>query len=403
MTSDRTSPDTPSGGNARASLSPQSSVLSPHFAVNAHLLSPVGGYRQAGVSNYIERLLRQMLGQALDDRWTIYASLGVSRERITATARTQLRLSRLPTQKPLARILWEQCIAPLLLLRDRPVALLCPLNVVPLAAQCPSVVTIHDLAFLRLPYYFRPAKQRYLAALTRLSVHRARHVITVSEFTRQEVIALLDVPPHKVTTVLNGRDPTLVPPSQAAVAQFRQRRSLPEQFLLFVGTLEPRKNLVNLIHAYAQVRNIVNLPLIIAGGKGWLYEPIFRAVEALGLQDRVHFVGFVEQQELALWYGAATVAVYPSVYEGFGFPALEAMQCGTPVITSNTTSLPEVVGDAALTVDPQDVDQLAQALHRMADDWMLREELRRRGLERVQRFDWGRTAGETLGVLRGAV
>ncbi|MBA3945821.1 MAG: glycosyltransferase family 4 protein [Herpetosiphonaceae bacterium] len=373
-----------------------------HFAVNAHLLSPVTGYRQAGVSGYIERLLRQLLPLSPTDRWTVYTSAGITPARLAATPNTTLRPSRLPTTNPLVRILWEQLCAPLLLARDRPSVLFCPLNVVPLAAPCPTVVTIHDLAFLRLPERFRPAKRRYLTLLTSLSVRRARHVITVSDFTRREVIELLHVPPEHVTAIPNGRDETLSPPEPAAVAAFRQRHALPPAFLLFVGTLEPRKNLLTLLRAYAEVRDRIKLPLIIAGGKGWLYEPIFALVDELELGEHVRFTGYVDQADLPLWYGAATASIYPSLYEGFGFPPLEAMQCGTPVITSNTTSLPEVVGDAALLIDPHDVAALAAALLRIATDPALRADLRARGLARAQHFDWHYTATATLNVLRTA-
>ncbi len=373
-----------------------------HFAVNAQILSPVAGYRQAGVSGYIERLLRQLLPLSPADRWTVYTPAGIAPARLAAAANTTLCPSALPTTNPLVRILWEQLCAPLLLVRDRPAVLFCPLNVVPLAAPCPTVVTIHDLAFLRLPERFRPAKRRDLTQLTSLSVRRARHVITVSDFTRREVIELLHVPPERVTAIPNGRDETLVPPGPAAVAAFRQHHALPPEFLLFVGTLEPRKNLLTLLRAYAQLRDRLALPLIIAGGKGWLYEPIFALVKELELEDRVRFTGYVDQADLPLWYGAATASLYPSLYEGFGFPPLESMQCGTPVITSNTTSLPEVVGDAALLVDPHDIAALAAALLRISTDPALRADLRTRGLQRAQHFDWQHTAAATLAVLRTA-
>lgn len=371
-----------------------------HFAVNAHLLSPVPGYRQAGVSSYIDQLLQRLL-RASDDRWTVYAPKGV-REILDPPPNTRVYPSRLPTTNPLARILWEQLVAPLVLLRDRPAAIFCPLNVIPLVARCPAVVTVHDLAFLRFPERFRPAKRRYLTALTRASVRRAAHVLTVSEFTRQEVISLLGVEPDKVTATPNGRDERLGSLPAEAVAAFRNERQLPDQFLLFLGTLEPRKNLTTLLRAYAAARPSLDMPLVVAGGKGWLYEPIFALVDELGLREQVRFAGFVPRDELGLWYNAATALVYPSLYEGFGLPPLEALQCGTPVITSNTSSLPEVVNDAAVTVDPTDVDALARALTRIAADAELRAELRERGPNQAARFSWERTAAGTLGALRAA-
>ncbi len=372
-----------------------------HLAVNAHLLSPVGGYRQAGVSRYIEQLLRRLLPAAPEDYWTIYGPQGIA-PLIARTPSTRLRLSRLPTTHPVARIVWEQLAAPLLLLRDRPAVMFCPLNVIPLATRTPAVVCVHDLAFLRFPERFRPARQRYLSTLIGVSVRRAAHVLTVSEFTRREVIELLGVAPGKVTATPNGRDERIGPLPPGEVAAFRERRRLPPEFLLFLGTLEPRKNLQTLLQAYARRRDELRMPLVVAGGKGWMYEGIFRTVEESGLRDLVHFAGFVPGEELGHWYNAATVLVYPSLYEGFGLPPLEAMQCGTPVVTSNAGSLVEVVGDAGISVEATDAEALGDALVRVTSDPELRAEMRARGLLRAQLFDWGQTAVRTLAVLRAA-
>jgi glycosyltransferase involved in cell wall biosynthesis len=372
-----------------------------HFAVNAHLLSPVGGYRQAGISRYIDQLLRHLLPLAPDDRWTVYAPAGV-RRLLDPPANTRIRESRLPTTNPLVRIVWEQCVAPVVMLRDLPAAVFCPLNVVPLLIRRPAVVTVHDLAFLRFPEQAQLVKLHYRRLLTRASVHRAAHVLTVSEFTRREVIELLGVAPEKVTVTLVGRDEQLGPLPPATVERFRQAQGLPERFLLFLSTLEPRKNLQTLLRAYAQVRDALDMPLIVVGGKGWMYEPIFRLVDELDLRPHIHFAGFVPREDLGLWYNAATVFVYPSLYEGFGAPPLEALRCGTPVITSNVASIPEVVGDAAVTVDPTNVEALAAALVRVVADPALQEELRRRGPLRAAQFSWERTAAGTLQALRAA-
>jgi glycosyltransferase involved in cell wall biosynthesis len=372
-----------------------------HIAVNAHLLSPVGGYRQAGVSRYIEQLLRRLLPAGPEDAWTIYGPRGIA-PLIEPTPRTRLRLSALPTTNPLARIVWEQCVAPLVVLRDRPSVMFCPLNVVPLAMRVPSVVCVHDLAFLRFPERFRASKRRYLSSLIRVSVHRAAHVLTVSEFTRREVIELLGVDPDKVTATPNGRDERIGPLPQPEIEAFRRRQNLPADFLLFLGTLEPRKNLITLLHAYARRRDELKLPLIVAGGKGWLYDSIFEAVGELGLRDDVRFAGFVPGDELGHWYNAATALIYPSLYEGFGLPPLEAMQCGTPVITSDASSVIEVVGDAGLIVGATDVEALGNALVQVASDAGLRAEMRERGLRRAHQFDWGQTAAGTIAALHAA-
>ena len=370
-----------------------------HYALNAHLLSPVPGYRQAGVSEYIDRIMRRLWVATPDDRWTVYVPPGVTRALVEAPANVTLRSSRLPTTNPLARIWWEQLVAPAVLLRDRPAVLLCPLNVVPLLAPCPTVVTVHDLAFLRFNLH-KPAKRRYLSLLTRLSVKRATHVITVSEFTRREVLELLHVAPDRVTAITNGRKEDFMPVAAAAVERFREQQGLPPRFLLSVGTLEPRKNMATLIRAYAQAKDRLDLPLLIGGGKGWLYDEMFALVHELDLAQAVRFIGFIPRDQLQLYYAAATAFVYPSLYEGFGLPLLEAMAVGTPVVTSDAGASIEVAGDAALIVPARDVAQMAEALVRITRDDELRAALRAKGLAQAQRFSWERAAQATLQVLR---
>jgi len=241
-----------------------------------------------------------------------------------------------------------------------------------------------------------------LTVLTRLAARRARRLIAVSAHTAEEATRLLGVPLARIDVVYHGVDPAFCPLPANEVAAFRQRRGLPERFVLFVGTLEPRKNLVRLVEAFARIR-AGRVGLVLAGGKGWLYDELFASVEALGLHEEVIFPGYVVDDELPLWYNAATVLAYPSVYEGFGLPVLEAQACGTPVLTSNVSSLPEAAGDGALTVDPYDVEALAAGLHRLLADEPLRLQLRERGLAHARQFSWPRTAQETARVYRRAM
>lgn len=366
-----------------------------HFAINAHLLSPEPGYRQAGVSEYIDQIMHHLWALTPDERWTVYVAPGVTRETLNAPANVRLRAGRLQTSKPTTRIVWEQAIAPATLLRDRPNMLFCPLNVVPMLAPCPTIVMVHDLAFLRYNMH-KPAKRFYLSMLTRLSVKRASHVLTVSEFTRREVLELLHVPDHKVTAVPNGRKEDFGPVDPETVAQFRAQNDLPPQFLLTVGTLEPRKNIPTLIRAYAEAKDRLGMPLLIGGGKGWLYDEIFALVNELGLQQDVRFIGFIPREQLQLYYAAAAAFVYPSLYEGFGLPLLEAMSVGTPVVTSDAGALVEVSSDAALIVPATDMTQMAEALVGITQDEPLRAELRAKGLARAQQFSWRAAAKETL-------
>jgi glycosyltransferase involved in cell wall biosynthesis len=241
--------------------------------------------------------------------------------------------------------------------------------------------------------------------MTRLSCRRARRVIAVSQATAEEVVRLLGVPAGRIDVVPHGVQHARfrpLPPRQVEV--FRRERGLPERFVLFLGTLEPRKNLVTLIEAFARTRGARRGPkLVIAGGKGWYYREIFERVEELDLVDAVCFPGFVPDAELPLWYNAATVFVYPSLYEGFGMPLLEAMACDTPVIASKVSCMPEVVGDVGPLVAPDDVAGLADNLERLLADAELRAELSRRGRRRASAYTWTATATATVASYRRAL
>jgi glycosyltransferase involved in cell wall biosynthesis len=373
-----------------------------HVAINAHLLAHTRSFRRAGVSHYIEQVLNHLGAIDQQNRYTIYTTRGLDQAALGLPANFHVRPSRLPTINPRVRIPWEQFLAPLLLRRIKADLFHGTLNVVPLACPVPSVVTVHDLAFIRFPQTFRAYNRTYLDFATRLTVRRAARILTVSEHTRREVIGLLGVPPERVVVTPNAARAHFRPPAPAAVSRLRARHNLPEQFVLYVGTLEPRKNLTTLLEAFVEVARQSDAPLLIGGGKGWLYTSIFERLEALGLRDRVRFVGYIEEDELPLWYAAATAFVFPSIYEGFGMPPLEAMACGTPVVTSNTSSLPEVVGDAGIMVDPYDASALATALIQVLRDAELRAELRVRGLQRAAQFTWSVTAERTLRAYEAA-
>ena len=367
-------------------------------AINAHLLSGRAWYRSAGVHQYIHHLLLH-LGQADGRlRYTVLLGEGVLPPDI---ALTSLR-SRWPTSRAAVRVLWEQLVQPWTLRRIGAHLVHGPAFVGPLLAPCPVVITIHDLSFIRFPTLFRPANRFYLTMLTRLSARRARRLIAVSAHTAAETTRLLGIPSERIDVVYHGVDPAFHPLPADEVAVFRQRQGLPERFVLCVGTLEPRKNQTRLVEAFARIHD-GQVKLVLVGGKGWLYDELFTRVEALGLSKEIIFPGYVMNDELPLWYNAATILAYPSLYEGFGMPVLEAQACGTPVLTSNVSSLPEAAGDAASMVDPYDVEALAAELDRLLTDKPLRHELRKRGLAHASQFTWPLMAQETADVYRRAL
>ena len=365
--------------------------------LNAHLLSLASTYRSAGIHRYSAQLLHALPGCAPQMHFVAF----LHDRRFTPPAAPNLTVeySRWPTSDPWRRIVGEQCRLPMAA-RAAHVQLLHGLAfVAPLCTSCPTVVTVHDLSFIRFPQAFRPFNRLYLTYFTRRTVCQAAAVIAVSQYTKDELGRLWRVPAGKVHVVPNGYDPRFCPGDPAEVEAFRQRAGLPARYLFFLGTLEPRKNLLNLVRAYGRSgAQRQGVSLIIAGGKGWYYEALFQEVIALGLQDNVYFTGYLPDDDIVWWYRGAEAFVYPSLYEGFGLPVLEAMACGTPVITSRCSALPEVAGDAALLVEPTDVDALAGAIAHLVSDPVRQQDLRMLGLQRAALFSWQRTARETVVV-----
>jgi glycosyltransferase involved in cell wall biosynthesis len=270
--------------------------------------------------------------------------------------------------------------------------------VLPPVRRARTALTVHDLSFLRYPACFSPPLLRYLLGAVPRSIERADLVLADSEHTQRDLEELLGVPAEQVRVVHAGVEPEFAPRPASEVAAVRQRYGIQRPYLLGLGTLQPRKNFVRLIEAYRLLRQERHIPhqLVIGGGRGWLYEPILEAIEAHGLQEDVLLIGFVEDADLPALYTGAKLFAFPSLYEGFGIPVLEAMACGTPVVASSASSLPEVAGDAALLARPTDVEALAEALWRALDDAALRADLRASGLEQARRFTWAKAAQRLL-------
>ncbi|MEA3308121.1 MAG: glycosyltransferase family 1 protein [Chloroflexota bacterium] len=265
----------------------------------------------------------------------------------------------------------------------------------------PTVLTVHDLIFRHLPEHHKLLNRWYLNATLPLYCRRADHIIAVSEETRRDLLAAYNLPVEKITVIHEAADPRFRLPAPGAVVRARTSYGLPAEYLLYVGTIEPRKNLPRLLHAWEPLYQAGEAPpLVIVGRRGWLADDFYAALERSPCREAVQFTGYVRDEDLPALYAGATAFVFPSLYEGFGLPPLEAMACGTPVICSRTSSLPEVVGDAALTVEPTETDALRSALYRLVSQPELRAELRARGLKQAAQFSWERAAQETLAVYR---
>lgn len=386
-----------------------------HIALNAQLLNTIATYRSAGVSNYSRHLI-EALGSHVSRTPSTPQPSSPTRPELTAfvnvadfsTPGVRLICSSLPLQQPLLRIGWEQSILPWALQQHKADLIHGLVNVLPVTTKIPGVVTVHDLSFVRTPEKLPAAKRWYLTKLCRASVQKAQQVIAVSRQTADDLIQFFDIPATKISVIHNGVAERFQPQSATAVAAFRHNYRLPDRYLLYLGTLEPRKNLPRLIHAYHQWRTQASssdhdIKLVLAGGKGWFYDQIFQLVQELDLTDAVLFPGFIPDTELPLWYSAAELFIYPSIFEGFGFPVLEAMACGTPVICSNISTLQEVAGESALFFPPDHTDQLTTLLHQLLTDTQLQNELQAQGYRRAARFSWQQTAAATLDVYENAL
>ncbi len=368
-----------------------------HIGLNAHLLSFSRSYRAAGINSYIYNLLRCLPGVGKQHRYTVF--LGDA-EASGALPDLTTKMTSLPTVNPAVRIIWEQLVQPPQLWRERIDLLHSLAFVQPVVLPCAGVITIYDLSFFLFPEGFQPWRRLYLKWGTGYSARRARRIIAISNSTKHDIARLLRVPGGKVEVVPCGVEEDFRPVEDPDLLEdFRSKRGLPRRMILFVGTIEPRKNLVTLLRSYALLRQQIQPPpLVIGGPKGWRHEEVLAQVQELGLQEHVIFPGYIPREELPLWYNAADLFAYPSLYEGFGLPPLEAMACGTPVVSSNSSSLPEVVGDAGVLVNPHGVEEMSEAMQRLLSDNALRAEMATRGLAQARTFSWQRAAAETLQV-----
>jgi glycosyltransferase involved in cell wall biosynthesis len=273
--------------------------------------------------------------------------------------------------------------------------------VAPVLPICPTVVSVHDVSFKRYPAYFSCRNRLLLATLLPWSLRQAAAVITLSNHALSEITHFFPWISAPIVAIPLAADPCFRSLSPEVIQDVRYRYDLPDRYVLAVGNLQPRKNLTKLIEAFALIcPEELDIQLLVVGQDWWQGSAIYRRVQELGLAERVQFTGYVPQEDLVGLYNAATVLVYPSVYEGFGLPVLEAMACGRPVIASNASSLPEVAGEAAVLVNPLDARDLAEAIRTLLGDEVRREKFGRRGRQRAGQFSWHQTALKTAGVYR---
>lgn len=296
------------------------------------------------------------------------------------------------------KILWTQIVLPLALFtaRQKPDLIFSPTHYIPRFSPVKRIATIFDLSFLHFPEMFGKKDLWQLKNWTKFSVQNADHIITISNFSKQDIIAQYGIDKNKITVAYPGFNADV----------FKERKTKEDNYIIYIGTIQPRKNLKRLIEA---VSRIENLKLLIVGKtegegrRGWKFEEILETPKRLGVEDRVKFLGFVPTEELQNLLSGSLAFVLPSLWEGFGIPVVEAMACGTPVIVSNVSSLPEVVGDAGLLVDSYSVDQIEQAIRSVVSDKKLRQKYSKAVLSQAQKFSWQKMAKQVLKVFEKVV
>lgn len=289
------------------------------------------------------------------------------------------------------------------MLRRRPDVLFVPAHVVPLIHPERTVVTIHDLGYLQYPEAHPTIDRWYLDLSTRWNARSSCRIITPSQATKIDVMNRLGVDGDLIEVIHSGVDPAIRPVGDGArIEEVKARHGITGEYLLTVGTVHPRKNIAGLLKAFDLLRreDRIGAKLVVVGKMGWKIGQFASLAQALG--DQVVWAGYVPPEDLPALYSGATLFVLPSLSEGFGFPVLEAMACGTPVVASNTTSLPEIAGDAAVLVDPKSASDIARGMLSVAENGELRENMRRKGLDQASRFTWRATAEKTLAVLEDA-
>lgn len=365
------------------------------IAVDARLCD----YQQAGIATYTRGLLSELPALAPDAEFVVLRTHRARERLVVAPNLSERRVLTPPHHR------WEQLTLPVETALVGPTLVHSPDFVPCFRRAWRAVITVHDLAFLKYPRVMTAQSHRYYDQVGR-ACRSAEQVIAVSENTARDLRDLLQVPAERISVIYEAADPLFHPlRDDKAMATLLERHGVGRGYLLFVSTIEPRKNLATVLRALAQLRaagaeRLRGLQLVIVGRPGWLYESTFRLVAELGLREQVHFLGGATQVDLLLLYNGAAALVYPSLYEGFGLPPLEAMACGTPVLCADVASLPEVVGDAGVLLPPQEVEVWAEAISQVIEDAALRLALSQRGLVRARQFSWRRAAAETLAVYR---
>lgn len=360
---------------------------------------------KVGMGKYVVELVNRVTKIDKENKYLIYVS-NENKHFFNLTSKN-VNIQQVPKifSNPSLRIIWEQLILPFSLWRNsidvyHALGFVLPLF---LKQKIISVVTIADMTFFSHPQHHTRMKQVYFKCMIPQSLRRAKKVITISDNTKKDIINVININANKIKTIYLGVDARFYPQEKETVNAILEKYKIASPYILFVGMLEPRKNVEGLLQAFAMLKDKRKHNLIIVGKKGWRYEELFKLAQEEGIRNDVVFAGYVPDEDLPGLYAGATCFVYPSFYEGFGIPIVEAMACGCPVITSNNSSMQEIAGDAAVLVDPYNKEEIKDAIGSIINNKGLRGEKQRKGLINATKFQWNFMAEETIKVYKNTI
>jgi glycosyltransferase involved in cell wall biosynthesis len=374
-----------------------------HIGIDGYTL---GAKIKAGVYIGALDLLKNIITVDADNKYTVYLRSNYNDELKNYIKAHHVTLKHLfcPSKTIYGRDLflltcWLPFSLPIELIKSKPDILFSAMPTLPLFCPCKTIIRVHDLAYLLDNSYFKIETRLAIGAMTSRAIKRSDKIIAISESTKKDLITHFGVREDKISVIYRSHNADVYKPSTAAdIYNVKQKYNISANYVIYVGTLEPRKNVVGLIKAFGSLKEKERLghKLVITGAKGWLYQDIFEMISEMGLEQMVIFTGFVPEEELPILMSGARILIYPSFYEGFGLPPLQAMACGTPVITSKISSMPEVVGDAGWLIDPYNQDELTDAIKSLLADDQLRKIMSQKGLERAKLFSPVKEAQQTI-------
>lgn len=360
--------------------------------------------QRAGIGRYTRSLVNALARQDESNQFALYVPRDALYLEDARALPKNYRIARAPLSERYMVAMWQRARVPVPIdfFTGGADVFYSPDFVLPPTRAPRKILTIHDLSFKRHPETAVPNLKWYLEAAVPRAIARADLILADSDATRRDLQEFFNTPPARIQTLYSGYESFFQRVTAANELQrVRAAYALHKPFLLCVGTIEPRKNLARLIEAFSKLKRRRDLELVIAGGRGWMYDEIYEAPQKFGVSAQVRFIGFTPDADLPALYSLAELFVYPSLYEGFGLPVLEALACGAAVVTANNSSLPEVTGDAALLVEARDVDALVWAIQRLLDDHTWREILQNKALAQAKKFSWDKSAAELKRVLAG--